>query len=127
MKIENVNANVMFGADNMTFNGGQYGTVASDEGARQAARDLRDALQSAGGIDRATRAETQARAAEVEAALRVARPDKSRIAGVLKRLTELLAAAGSLAAAGAPLIAPLHALASWLGDLGAPILGLLPG
>src|SRR6266568_905334 len=67
-----------------------------------------------------------AEVAELDDALRSERPDRPRFARALERLTRLLAAAGSLASGGAALLAPLHALAGWLGALGAPILGLLP-
>jgi hypothetical protein len=125
MKAEHVNAGVVNMADKMTIYGNQYGTVAADEGARQAVRDLRTALAAAP-LDRATRTKASAQAAEIDAAMRTEQPDKSRIAGMLQRLTSLLGAAGSLASAGAPFIGPLHALAAWLGALGAPVLRLLP-
>jgi hypothetical protein len=38
----------------------------------------------------------------------------------------LLTAAGSLATGGTALVGPLHALASWLGAIGEPVLHLLP-
>ena len=110
----------------ITINGDVQGTVVTDEIAWQAVRQLQSALPSAR-IDRATKAATLAQVAEIDAAMRAPRPDKPRIADALKRLTRLLTAAGSLTTAGAALIGPLHALASWLGALGDPILGLLRG
>ena len=64
---------------------------------------------------------------KIDAAVHAPQPDKPRIAGLLQQLTRLLAAAGSLIIPGAALIGPLHTLASWLGELGVPILRLLPG
>ena len=118
-------AGVINNADNMTIHGNQHGAIAADEGAREAARELQGTLATAP-LGRRVRTQARARAAEIDAALRTARPDKSRIAGLLERLTSLLAAAGSLTAAGAALVGPLHALATWLGVLGAPVLRLLP-
>jgi hypothetical protein len=42
-------------------------------------------------------------------------PNKSALAGRLRRLTTLLQGAGALAAAGQALITPLESLAHWLG------------
>jgi len=125
MKAENVNAGVVNMADKMTIYGNQYGTMAADEGARQAVRDLRTALAAAP-LERATRTKASAQTAEIDAAMRAPQPDKSRIAGLLNQLTRLLAGAGALATASAALIGPLHALVAWLGTLGEPILHLLP-
>ncbi|KOT90708.1 hypothetical protein ADK86_25510 [Streptomyces sp. NRRL F-5755] len=47
--------------------------------------------------------------------------DRSSVAGRLTRITQHLASAGALAAAGNSLITPLSALATWLGTLGDPI------
>ncbi|GAA1836417.1 hypothetical protein GCM10009836_13580 [Pseudonocardia ailaonensis] len=59
-------------------------------------------------------------------AARAPRPERARMAGALTRLTRLLQGAGALLAAAAPLLAPLKALALWLGPLGLPVLALLP-
>ncbi len=118
-------AGVINNADSMTIYGNQYGAMAGDEGARQAVRDLRSALATTA-LDRPARTRADAQAAEIDAAMRATQPDKPRVAGLLNQLTRLLASAGALATAGAALIGPLHALATWLGALGAPILGLLP-
>ncbi|GII22611.1 hypothetical protein [Planosporangium mesophilum] len=93
--------------------------------ARRAARDLRQAV-AATGLDRTTATEARARAEEIETGVNARRPDRARVARALEQLTRLLAAAGSLAAAGGALIGPLHTLAGWLGALGGPVLGLLP-
>jgi hypothetical protein len=129
---------------------GQQGAVVTDEGARRAVAELRDALarpEGPGlarpegpalarpegpalarpeGPGRAAAAQMHARVAEIDAAMQARQPDKSRVAQLLERLTRLLAAAGSLTAAGAAVIGPLQTLAGWLGALGAPILRLLP-
>lgn len=123
--IENQNAGVINNVEgSMTVYGGQQGSAVTDEAARDAARELRTALSTAD-LDRSTGAEARTQAAEIDAAVRAPRPDKSQVAGLVHRLTALLAAAGSLATAGAAVIAPLHVLVGWLGTLGLPILHLL--
>jgi hypothetical protein len=104
--------------------GGQHGTVITNDDARRAVRDLRDALAGAV-LNDATAAQARAQVAEIDAAVHAPEPDKRRAVGPLKRLVELLGDAGSLATAGAALIGPLQTLAGWLGAHGAAIMGLL--
>lgn len=113
-------------AGNMSIYGGQQGAVVTDEGARRAVRELRSALGTAA-LDRSAVVKTRAQVAEIDTAIHAPQPDKSRVADMLKRLTKLLVAAGSLTTASAAIIGPLQTLASWLGALGAPIMRLLPG
>lgn len=94
--------------------GDQRGALVTTEDARRAMRDLRDAL-AATTMDQATEAGAQAQMAEMNAAMRTARPDRSRFAAALEQLTRLLTTAGSLATAGTALAGPLHILATWLG------------
>ena len=111
---------------------GQQGTAVTDQGARQAVHELRGALA---GLDpqgpevpgQSAAAQARAQVTEIDASMRTPQPDKSRVARMLERLTRLLLAAGSLTSASAAVIGPLQTLAGWLGDLGAPILRLLPG
>jgi hypothetical protein len=105
--------------------GGQQGILVSAADASQAVGDLREALAAAA-LDETTAAKAHAQVTELEAAMRTTRPDRSRFARALERLTRLLAAAGSLYTACAALIGPLQTLASWLGAVGEPILRLLP-
>lgn len=112
-------------AGDQHITGQQYGTLVTTEDARRALGDLRGAVTTAG-LGRDTAADAHAHVAEMDAALQVGQPDKPRFARALERLTQLLAAAGSLASGGAALLGPLHALAGWLGALGGPILALLP-
>jgi hypothetical protein len=112
-------------AGDQHITGQQYGTLVTTEDARRALGDLRHAVTAAGlGPDPAAGAHAQV--TEMDETLRTERPDKSRFARALERLTRLLSAAGSLATSGAALLGPLHALAGWLGALGGPILALLP-
>lgn len=111
-------------AGDQRIEGGQHGSVSTGE-ARRAVRELRDALAAAG-LDEARAAEAHARVAAIDAAVRAPRPDRRQVAGLVERLTRLLAGAGSLTAAGATLIGPLQTLAGWLGAHGATILSLLP-
>jgi hypothetical protein len=87
--------------------------------------DLRRALPAAG-LAASTATAAHAQVAEMDAALSGAHPDRARFARALEQLTRLLTAAGSLATAGMALISPLHALASWLGTAGEPVLRMLP-
>jgi hypothetical protein len=112
-------------AGDQHITGQQYGTLVTTEDARRALRDLRGAVTTAG-LGKDTAADAHAHVAEMDAALQAGQPDKPRFAWALERLTQLLAAAGSLASGGAALLGPLHALAGWLGALGGPILALLP-
>jgi hypothetical protein len=107
------------------ISGGQQGLLAPAAHASQAIGDLRHALAAAA-LDGTTAAKAHAQMTELEAAIRPTRPDRSRFARALERLTRLLSAAGSLSTAGAALIGPLQTLAVWLGALGEPILRLLP-
>jgi hypothetical protein len=106
--------------------GGQQGTAVAGESEWRAVRELRNALVAAN-LGETRAAEAHAQVDEVDAALRTPQPDKSRVAHVLERLTRLLVTAGSLTTASVALIGPLQTLAGWLGDLGAPILHMLPG
>ena len=112
-------------AGDQQITGRQYGTLVTTEEALRTLAELQHALTAAG-LDGNTAARADAQVAEMGEALRAERPDKPRFAAALDRLTRLLAAAGSLASGSAALIGPLHALAGWLGALGAPILTLLP-
>jgi multidrug resistance efflux pump len=109
---------------NQVVNGGQHGSVVTDDDARQAVRQLRQALSTVP-LDRSRAAEARAQVAELDAAVHAPRPDKRRAADTLKRLTDLLVRGGSLATAGAAIVGPLQTLAAWLGTHGAAILGML--
>ena len=104
--------------------GGQHVTVVTAPQARRAVRELWDGLTTTT-LDESTAVEARAQLAEIDAAMQAPEPDRSRVEPFLKRLTQLLKAAGSLATASSSLIVPLHTLASWLGTLGGPILQML--
>jgi hypothetical protein len=113
-------------AGDQRVSGGQHGTVVSTEAALRAVQQLRNGLGPAK-LDASTAAEARERVDEIDSRIREAQPDRPRIAAALERLTRLLVAAGSLAAAGAGLLGPLQTLAGWLGTLGEPVLRLLAG
>jgi hypothetical protein len=120
--IKNQHAGVINNVDgDQVIYGGQNGTVITSADARRAVHHLRGALAGAA-LDDATAAEARARVAEIDAAVHAPEPNKERAAGPLKRLVKLLADAGSLATAGAALIAPLQTLAGWLGAHGTAIM-----
>lgn len=112
-------------AGDQTVHGGQHGSVMTDLQALEAVVRLRAALTSLP-LEGATAAEAVAAVDEVDRELRAPEPDRSRVAGQLERLTRTVSAAGGLAGAGAALAAPLHALAAWLGPLGAHLVQVLP-
>jgi|SRR5579863_4139653 len=103
---------------------GLHGSVITDDAARQAVSELRRAL-SYMPLDGSRAAEARAQVAELDATVRGPQPDKRRAAQALKRLTDLLIGAGSLASASTALIGPLQALASWLGTHGGALLNTL--
>jgi hypothetical protein len=105
--------------------GGQRGIVVPTEAARQAMRDLIAALD-ASSLEETTAQQARNHADEIDAELAKGEPDRPRVASVLERLTRLLTSAGSLATAGAALVGPLQTLAGWLGELGGPVLRMLP-
>jgi hypothetical protein len=113
-------------AGDQRITGGQQGILVSSGAVRQAVQDLRGAMSTVPFDDEATAAEASRYVDTIDAEVQAPEPDRSRVAGALEPLTRLLAAAGSLATAGATLIGPLHTLAGWLGALGEPILALLP-
>lgn len=123
--VNNQTAGVITYVDgNQVVYGGLHGSVVTDHDAWRAVGELREALTSVT-LDRPRAAEARAQVAELDAAVRAPRPDKGRAADILRRLTQLLAGAGSLTRAGAALMGPLQTLTSWLGAHGGAILGML--
>ncbi len=110
---------------NQQITGGQYGSIVGDGDARSAARDLRDGVAHTP-LDQREAAQARTWVEDVVTEMVSAQPDRSRVAGPLHRLTELLLKAGRLTTAAAALVGPLRTLASWLGALGKPLLLLLP-
>jgi hypothetical protein len=113
-------------AGDQHVSGGQHGTAVATDTARQAVDALRTALAAAR-LDEHTAVAAQAHTSQIEHAMQAAEPDRQRVAAALGRLTAILRSAGSLVTAGAPLLGPIHTLASWLGAAGDPILRMLPG
>lgn len=103
--------------------GVQQGRVGTDE-ARQAVATLREALMTVS-LPPGANAEARARVNQVDAVMKEPEPDRSQVADSLRRLTRLLSSAGALVAAGTALVGPLQTLATWLGELGQPIMQLL--
>ena len=106
------------------ISGGQTGVVITPDQAWRAFTDLRLGV-AATPLDPTSTAVAATEIRTIEAGLRRPKPDRGRIASSLERLTRILLSAGSLATAGAALLAPLQTLAQWLGALGAPVLGLI--
>jgi hypothetical protein len=123
--IDNQNANQINNVEGDQYlYGGQHGAIVTTHDARRLAADLRRALPSSA-LGRRDAGAARVAIDEVEAGLADPKPDRSRVAGGLERLTRLLSATGALVGAGAALVEPLRGLAGWLGALGAPVLALL--
>lgn len=112
-------------AGDQTVHGGQHGTVVTHLDALDAVARLRTALAGLP-LDGAAAAEAASAVEEMDRELRAPEPDRARVAGQMEQLTRTVSAAGALAGAGAALAAPLHALAAWLGPLGAHLVQGLP-
>lgn len=116
----------MAGRD-MTICGDQHATVIAIGEARNAVRELQEALAGAR-LEPSTAAAARTHIDVLDAEMRPDNPDKASIASHLRRLADLLSSTGSLVGAGAAIVGPLQTLATWLGHLGTPIthtLGLL--
>jgi hypothetical protein len=112
-------------AGDQRITGDQRGIVVAPEASRQAVRDLIAALDALS-LDEATAREARRQVDEIDTELAASEPDRTRVANCLERLTSVLTSAGSLATAGAALVGPLKTLAIWLGELGGPVLRMLP-
>jgi heme O synthase-like polyprenyltransferase len=112
-------------AGDQRITGGQQGTVVTTDAARQALQSLRAAVASAP-LDPGTSAAAETCVTEIDDEMRRTEPARPRVADGLRRLTEILLSAGSLASAGVALTGPIRILASWLGGLGEPIVRMLP-
>lgn len=94
---------------------------------RQALNAVRTLRGSLAGLELPGEVRSEAGRAleEIEGELRVPDPDRGVITARLERFTELLAGTGALASAGASLIRPIRQIATWLGPVGAALLGHL--
>ena len=112
--------------NNVAGNQNVYGGQQAFTVAEQSLRELRAALAGqplSPGEATAANAELD----EIEEAVQAGpEPDRGRAARALERLTRLLSRAGSLAAAGASVIQPLRALATWLGPVAERVVSMLP-
>jgi hypothetical protein len=94
---------------------------------RQALNAVRSLRATLDGLDVPQDVRSRADSALVEIAgeLRKPEPDKGAITTRLERFTELLGDVGAFASAGAALIRPIRTIATWLGPIGASVLGSL--
>ena len=92
--------------------------------ARHAVRTLRASLDR---LELSDDARSRAGRAleEIQVELQLPDPDRGVIAARLESFTELLVEAGTLGSAGASLIRPIRAIATWLGPIAAPLLSRL--
>jgi hypothetical protein len=106
--------------------GDQHGEVVSLEAARQAVDRLRTAVRDAP-LDPVAKAAASAHVEEVAAEVSQDDPDRSRVAGPLRRLAGVLVSAGPVVTAARDVAAPLSALVTWLGAHGAAVASVLGG
>ena len=106
-----------------TVSGVQIGQVGDDQ-ARATAVQLWHAIRLAGLPDPVARQATAEAAALVDD-IRRPQPDRPTVAGRLQRIVALVASVASLVTGGSAIAAAVQGLASWLGQLGAPILARL--
>ena len=107
--------------------GGQHTTARIHQDLRQgrdALADLRSALDAAPVVRQDPVAQREVD--RIDEAMSGPEPDRAAAASALERLTRRLTSLGALAAAGAALIAPISALAEWLGPVAASVIALLP-
>lgn len=113
-------------AGNQTVNDGQHGTAVSTGAAQEAAELLRSLVHAnIPGLGQPETAELQGEVDAIADEMKKSEPDKAQVEGRLSKVTQVLKGAGALVGAGAALIAPITAIANWLGPIGASILGLL--
>jgi hypothetical protein len=115
-------------AGDQRIEGGQHGVQVSREDAASAAATLRELLARTDltALTDEERAAVHEDAGAITNEMASPEPSPDKVVGRLKRITSILSATGALAGAGAALIAPLSAIASWLGPLGASVLSMLP-
>lgn len=89
-----------------------------------AVRTLRRAVHRLG-LAWEVRAEAGRSLDEIDVEIRSPDPDRGVITARLERFTELLTDTGALATAGASLVRPIRAIATWLGPIGAAAIGRL--
>jgi hypothetical protein len=100
------------------------GAVGGWNDAQEQLSTLRGGLD-AFGLPPAARRTVEQTLDQAEAESRSAHPDKAKFAQHIESITSLLRSTGALVSAGAEAVAPLHALAVWLGPLGATAARLL--
>ena len=116
-----VNTNV---AGDMTVYGGQQYVTGSPEEVRADLAALREVVAGLG-LQPEVQQEATDLIDEADRELAQPKPQPEKVGGPLTRLTNLLADAGAVAAAGASVIAPLQRIGSWLGVAGKAILAVL--
>ncbi|WP_404388722.1 hypothetical protein [Humibacillus xanthopallidus] len=126
--IGNQNAGTINNVDgDQHVHGGQHTTARIHQDlrlGRDALADLRSAFDAAPVARQDPVAQREVD--RIDEALSGAEPDRAAATSALERLTRRLTSLGALSAAGAALIAPISALAEWLGPVAASVVALLP-
>ena len=112
---------------NQRVEGGQHGVQVSREDAASAAATLRELLARTdlSALSDEDRASVHEDATAISDEMASPEPSPDKVVGRLERLTSILSAGGARAGAGAALLGPLTSIASWIGPLGASVLGVL--
>jgi|SRR6516164_4607455 len=116
--------NVTNVAGDMTVYGGQHYTALPADMIRQ---ELENICRVISAIGLSPEARKTAAALLADAGRELGQPgcDAEKVARPVKRLAGLLSDIGAISAAGAALIGPFQAIASWLGPAGQAILHLI--
>jgi hypothetical protein len=116
--------NVSNVAGDMTVYDGQHYTALPADMIRQ---ELKNILTIISAIELSPEARKNAAALLADAGRELGQPgcEAERVARPIKRLAGLLSDIGAISAAGASLIGPFQAIASWLGPAGQAILHLI--
>jgi isopentenyl diphosphate isomerase/L-lactate dehydrogenase-like FMN-dependent dehydrogenase len=116
--------NVSNVAGDMTVYGGQHYTALPADMIRQELNNIHAIISS---IEISPEARKNAVALLADAGRELSRPgcEPEKVAWPVRRLAGLLSDIGAISAAGASLIGPFKAIASWLGPAGQAILHLI--
>lgn len=107
---------------NQYIRGGQHSGMVQSRALRAAVQELEQGV-AASSLSGGQLAAISRHLKEIDQEVSSAHPEPDKLAGPLRKLTEIASAAGALAG----LAGPIQNLAAWLGPLGQPIVKLLSG
>ncbi|MGX1159810.1 hypothetical protein FBY31_1828 [Arthrobacter sp. SLBN-100] len=107
---------------NQYIRGGQHSGMVQAGALRAAVQELERGV-AASNVSGSQLAAMSGHLKEIDQEISRAHPEPDKVAGPLRKLTEIASAAGALAG----LAGPIQSLITWLGPLGQPIVKLLSG